>query len=83
MIAEADLIVGVVEAAVVGNEFGLAVALESRARHDVEDSIGAVAVFGIVAAALNFEVIDVFGIELRADVRSDVGVGHGHAIEQP
>ena len=83
MIAEADLVVGVVITAIAADEFRLPVALESRASHDIKDSVGAVAIFGAIAAALNLEIIDVLGIKLRADIGSNVGVGYGHPIKQP
>src|SRR5713226_6695117 len=72
MIAEADLVVGVVVAAVAADEFRLPVALEPRASHDIKDTVGAVAVFGVVATTLNLEIVDVLGIELRADIGRDV-----------
>ena len=50
---------------------------------DVEDAIGTVAEFRVVAAALDFQLIDVFGIDLRADVGGDLGVGDGDAVEEP
>src|ERR1700680_734754 len=81
--AEAQLIIGLVEVAGAEDEFGLTVALESGAGHNVEDAIRAVAKFGAVATAADFQIVDVFGIELRAEVGSDVGIGHGDAVEQP
>ncbi len=62
--AEAEFIVGLEEVACGHDEFGLAVALEAGARHDVEDAIGAVAELGSIAAAINFDVVQIFGIEL-------------------
>ena len=81
--AEAELVVGLIEISGAEHEFGLAVALESGAGHDVEDAVGAVAEFRAVAAAADFEVVDVFGIELRAEVGGDVGVGDGDAVDEP
>ena len=83
VVAEAELVFGSVEAAVAGDQFGLTIALESGAGDNVEDAVGAVAVFRGVAAALHFEVVDVLGIELRSDVRGNIGVGHGNAVDQP
>src|SRR6266550_544269 len=83
MVSEADLVVGAVKTAVVRHQFGLPVAFKAGAGHHVEDSVGAVAIFGRVASALDFKVIDVSGIELGGDVGSDIGVGNGHAVEQP
>src|SRR5262249_15828103 len=83
VVAKADLVVGVVVAAVAEDDFGLTVSLEAGAGNDVENSVGAVAIFGGVSTALDFEIVDVLGIELRADVGGDVGVWNGNAIEQP
>ena len=63
--AEAERVVGLVEVAGAEHEFGLVVALEAGAGNDVEDAIGAVAELGAIAAAIDFDVIHVFGIELR------------------
>ncbi len=63
--AEAEGVVGLVEVAGAEDEFGLVVALETGAGHDVEDAVGAVAELGAIAAAIDFHVIHVFGIELR------------------
>src|SRR5208337_3174816 len=62
--AEAEGVVGLVEVAGGHDQFGLVVALETGAGHDVEDAIGAVAEFGAVAAAIDLDVIQVLGIEL-------------------
>ena len=78
-----NCIVGLVEIAGAEDEFRFAVALESGARHDVEDAVGAVAEFRSVAAAADFEIVDVLGIELRSEVGGDVGVGNGNAVDQP
>src|SRR6266852_3501180 len=43
VIAEAQLIVGLVEAAVAGHQLGLAVPLKTGTRHHVEHAVGAVA----------------------------------------
>ena len=83
MVSEAELVVGAVKTSVAGDQFGLTVAFEAGTSNHVEDPEGAVAIFGGVASALDFEVIDVLGIELRADIGSDIGVRNGDAVEQP
>ena len=83
MASEADLVVGLVEAAVAADPLAFVRALEAGARHDIEHAVGAVAVFGRVAAAPDLDVINVFGIELRTDVARNIGVGHRHAVDQP
>ena len=83
VIAEVELVVGLEEVAGGEDEFGLAVALETSARHDVEDAVGAVADIGGVAAALDLDVVDVFGADLSGEVAGDVGVGDFYAVEEP
>ena len=81
--AEAEGIVGLIEIAGAQDEFGLVVALESGAGHDVEDAVRAVAELGAIAAAIDFDVIHVFGIELRAEILRDGGIDDRNAIQQP
>src|SRR5947209_18597742 len=83
VVSKTDLIIGGIKTAVAGDQFGFAVALESRTRNHVKHAVSAVTVFGRVAAALDFDVIDVFRIELRSNVGRDARVWHGNAIEQP
>ena len=83
VVAEAELVVGLVEVAGGEDELGLAVAFEAGAGDDVEDAVGAVADVGGVAAALDLEGIDILGVDLRADVGSDVGVGDFDAVDKP
>src|SRR5262245_25646342 len=71
------------EAAVSGEEFDFAIAFETGARNDVERAVDAVAVFGGVAAAFDFDHVHVLGVELRTDVGGNVGVGHGDAVDHP
>ncbi len=68
VVAEVELVVGLEEVACGEDEFGLAVALEAGAGDDVEDAVGAVADVGGVAAALDFEVVDVLGVDLCGEV---------------
>ena len=81
--AKIHLIVGLVERAESGEEFALVVALEAGARDHIEEAIGAVAIGSRVAAALRFQIVDVFGIDLRPDVAGDVRVGDGNTIDRP
>src|SRR5712672_1565633 len=83
MAAKAERVVGLVEISGAEHEFCLTVALEAGAMSDVKNTIGAVAELRAVASAIDVEIINVLGIELRADVGGDVGVGDGHAIEEP
>src|SRR6266403_1587553 len=83
VITEADLAVGGMETAVGGGELDFTIALETRARNHVEDTVSPVAVLRGITAALNLHDVDVLGIKLWADVGSDVGVRNGHAIDQP
>src|SRR5262249_58446314 len=59
------------------------IALKTGAGDYVEDTVGAIAVFGRITAALHFNTVDVLGIELRTDVRGDAGVRNRNSIEQP
>src|SRR5437762_12599941 len=83
VIAETELVIGLVKAAIAGDQLGLTIAFESGAGYDIEDTVRAIAILGGVAATLDFEVVDVLGIELRTDVRGNVSVGYGHAVNQP
>src|SRR5712664_374651 len=83
VIADADLVVGGMETAIGGGELHFTVAFETRARNDVEDTVSPVAVLRRITPALDLHDINVFGVELRADVGSDVGVWNGHAVDQP
>ena len=83
MVAEGELGFAGVEIAAGEQELAFTVALEAVAGKDVEDAVGAVAHVGGVAAALGFKGVDVFGIDLRADVGGDLGVGDGDAVDEP
>ena len=83
VVAEVELVVGLGEAAGGQNELGLVIAVEAGAGKDVEGPVGTVAKGGVESSALDFEVVDVFGIDLRADVRGDVGVGDLNAVDEP
>ena len=81
--AETKGVIRLIKVSDAQNQFGLIVALEAGARHNVEYAISSIAKFRAVAAAINLHVVDVFGIKLRSNVGGDVGVGNGHAIDQP
>src|ERR1700722_17199369 len=66
VVTEVELVVGLEEAACREDELGLAGALEAGAGDYVEDAVGAVAYVGGVTAALDFDVVDVLGIDLCA-----------------
>ena len=81
--SEIHLIVGLVERAEGGDQLAFLIALEASSRDGIEDAIGAVAIGGGIAAALRLQVIDILGIDLRADVAGDVGVGNRNAVDSP
>ena len=83
MITETDLVIRLIEAAIAADKLGFAVTLESRPRDHIEDGKRAVSVFGRITTALDFDAVDVLGIELRANIGGDAGVRDRHAIEQP
>src|SRR6266436_6511207 len=74
VITEADLAVGGMETAVGGGELDFTIALETRARNHVEDTVSPVAVLRGITAALNLHDVDVHGIKLWADLASDVAI---------
>src|SRR5262252_2717936 len=81
--AEIELIVGLIETPRAEYQLRFIVALEAGARSNIEDAVGAVAVVGSVAAALDFECVNVFGVDLRSKIAGDVRVRYGHPINQP
>ena len=81
--AKVELIVGLEEIPRAENQLRFIVALEARARGDVEDPVRTIAVVGGVAAALDFESVNVLGVDLGPHVACDVGVGNGHAVDEP
>ncbi len=83
MAAEAERVVRLIEVSGAEDEFGLAVALKTCSRHNVEDAIGAITELGAVTSAIDLEIIDVLGIELRAEVGGDIGVGNRYAVDEP
>ena len=83
MIAEAQLAVGLVIIADRCYKLALARGFKASARNDVEHAIGAVPQVGSVTAAIDLDRVDVAGIDLRADVAGDVGVGNGDAVDHP
>ena len=78
-----DLVIGLIEISCTDHKIAFLIAFKTGARRDVEDSIGAVAIVGVVAASLNFEVINILGVNLRSQIGGDVGVGDGDAVDQP
>jgi len=78
-----DLVVSLIEISGADHEIAFPVAFKTGAGRDVEDSVGAVAIVGVVAASLNFEVVDILGIDLRAHIVGNVGVGDGDTVDQP
>src|SRR5579863_9047931 len=81
--AEAESIVSLVEISCAEHQFSLAVAFKASAGSYIEHSVGAVADLGAVASAIDLEIVDIFGIDLRAQIGSDVGVGYGDAVDEP
>src|ERR1017187_2589076 len=50
------------------HQFGVAAALETITGQHVENSVSAVAYIGGIATSLSFHLVDVLGIDLRADI---------------
>src|SRR3954468_23645966 len=72
--ADIEFVVSLVEIAEAGDKFCLTVTLESCARNDIEYAVSAVSRFSAVTSAVNLEVVNVFRIQLRTNVRSNVGI---------
>ena len=83
MAAKAECVIRLVEIAGAEDEFAFIVALEPGAGNDVEDSVSPVAELRAIAAAIHFDIFQILGIKLRADILRDGGVDDGNAIEQP
>ena len=83
VVAEGELRFAGVEVPACNPEFSVAIPLEPIPGQNVEDAVGAVAHIGRITAALNFESVDVLGVNLRADVGGDLCVGNRNAVEEP
>ncbi len=83
MASEAEGIVGLVEISGAQDEFSLVVALEAGAWNDVENSVGAVSELRAITAAVDFHILEIFGIELRSYVLRDGRIDDGNAVKQP
>ena len=81
--AAIDLVVRLIVASQADDEFAFLVAFKSGARNGVENPIGPVAIFRVVTAPLHLDVIEILGIDLRAHVVGDIGVGHRDAVDEP
>src|SRR5205085_7583652 len=74
--ADIEFVIRLIEVSETSDQFGLIVTLESCAGSDVEHAVGAISKFSAVTAAIYFHVVDVFGIELRTEVGSNIGIGN-------
>src|ERR1700735_3294174 len=83
MASEVELVIRLLPIAESEDEFRLIVALEAAAGHDVEDSIRAVSVVGVVAASLDLEIVNIFGVDYRPQIGGYICVGHGYTVNQP
>ena len=83
MAAEIELIVGLIPIAKARHQLRFVVAFEAGSGNHVENSVGAVAVIRIIAAALHFEIVDVLGIDLRPEIARDIRIRDRHAVDQP
>ena len=83
MAPDAQIVIRLPVAAAAGDNFGLVVAFEAGTRHDIENAVRAIAVFGAVATGGRLQVVHIFRVKLWPDIRSNVGVGQRHAIDGP
>src|SRR5712691_6983445 len=81
--AKIKLVIGLEKIADAGDEFSVTVAFESCARGYVEDAISAVAEIGGITSPLHLDSVNVFWINLRAEIAGDIGVGDRHAVDKP
>ena len=75
--AEVDLIVRLKPVAETGDEFRFIIPLEAGAGDDIKDSVSPVSVISFVAASLHLQIINVLGINCRAQIARDIRVGNG------
>src|SRR5579863_3299754 len=71
VIAERELNPAGIKIARIKQKFGFTIALKSVTGKDIEDAVGAIADVRGVAATLRFQLIDILGINLRADIGGD------------
>ncbi len=83
VIAEIDLVVGLMERSEGCIHFHFAIALKARARNHVEHPVRTVAILGRITTALHFQVIDVLWIDLRPNVARDVRIRNRNSVDRP
>ncbi len=83
MVAEVQLIVGLVEVARIDHQLCLAVAFKPTARYHVENTIRAVAHIRRVAAALHLDIVNILRIDLRRKIAPDVRIRNLHTVDLP
>ena len=71
------------EASESSRHFAFVIPLKTAAWNYVENAVSTVAIFGGIASALHFQIIDIFGVELNTDITRDAGIRHGNAINHP
>jgi hypothetical protein len=77
MASEIHLVIDLGESAKAGIKLALLVTLEAGARDYIEYTIAAIAISRRVSATLSLYVVNIFRIDLRADIAGDVGLGMG------
>jgi len=83
MIAEIELIVGLMKCAKRGVELHLAVSFEPGSRDNVKHAVRAVSILRGIPAALHFQVIDVLGIDLWPHVAGNVRIRYRNSVNGP
>jgi hypothetical protein len=81
--AEIHLVVGLVEGAKTRVDLSFVVIFEACSRGHIEHAVTAIAVSRGIPPALGLQVIDIFWIDLRADIAGDIRVRNGNAIDRP
>src|SRR6266853_6644225 len=78
---KAHLRIGLVKASPAENYFRFIVAFETGAGDEVEHAIGPVSKLCAITSTIYFHVVEVFGVELRAEIGCNIGVRHRHTID--
>jgi len=81
--AQIYLAIGLVVAAVRGEDIGIVVAFEAGARDYVEDAESAVAIVRRVSTALDFEIVNVLRVELWTHIARNTCIRDRNPIDEP
>ena len=83
VVAEVNLVVGLPEITQAQSKLTLPIAVEAGTRDDVEHAVSAITHIGVIAAALDFKIIDVLGSICGPRLLAIICVGNLDAVDQP